>query len=234
MIVDKVDCKTCTRTNCMIQKHCSNEWKTLITEEKQDFIYGAEQSIFLEGQKVQGIYIIYEGKVKIINTQGNKQESIIRLATDGEILGHRGYGGPDNIYPISAVALEETHVGFIPNEVFIRALKENPEFCFSLLMFYAEELKKSEVRTAKQIYMPTLNRIACSLQMTANTFGYRPGKEKLLAFTPSRTDIAKMTNTTYASLIRGLKELEAQKIVTLVKKQIAISDEEKLKKLTEF
>ena len=230
MIIDKISCIDCSRKNCMINRFCNDEWKRRISEAKQDFEFEADQTILREGQSVQGIYIIYSGKVKVLNSLGNKQESIIRLATDGEILGHRGFGGENPLYPISAVTLVKSHIGYIPAEVFMEALRENPDFCFSLMMFYAEELKNSEVRTAKRIYLPTLNRIAASLLMVADTFGYKD-KAQALAFTPSRTDIAKMTNTTYASLIRGLKELEAQKIISLVKKEIVISDEKKLREL---
>ncbi|MDH5605162.1 MAG: Crp/Fnr family transcriptional regulator [Cyclobacteriaceae bacterium] len=230
MIVDKINCVGCNKKKCIINKYCGDDLKSVITEAKQDFLIEAEQVIFKEGQKVLGIYLIYSGKVKVLNTLGNKQESIIRFASDGDILGHRGYGGKDPVYPVSAITLERSHVAFIPNEVFMNALQTNAELCFSLMMFYADELKKSEIRTAKQIYMPTLNRIAASLLMAADTFGYA-GKTKKLAFSPSRTDLAKMTNTTYASLIRGIKELEGKKYITLQKKEIIISNEEKLREL---
>ena len=230
MIVDKINCVGCNKKKCIINKYCGDDLKSVITEAKQDFVIEAEQVIFKEGQKVLGIYLIYSGKVKVLNTLGNKQESIIRLASDGDILGHRGYGGKDPVYPVSAITLERSHVAFIPNEVFMNALQTNAELCFSLMMFYADELKKSEVRTAKQIYMPTLNRISASLLMVADTFGYS-GNTKKLAFTPSRTDLAKMTNTTYASLIRGIKELEGKKYITLQKKEVIISDEKKLREL---
>ena len=230
MIVDKISCIGCVITKCVINKTCNDDWKSLITEAKQDFEFEEGEMIFKEGQKVMGIYLIYSGRVKVLNTMGNKQESIIRLATDGDILGHRGYGGKDQVYPISAVTLEKSHLAFIPSEVFMGALRANTELCFSLLMFYADELKNSEVRTAKQIYMPTLNRIAASLLMVVDTFGYA-GNTKMLAFTPSRTDLSKMTNTTYASLIRGIKELEGSKYIALEKKEIIISKEQKLREL---
>ena len=63
-------------------------------------------NIFTAGQKVEGLYFIKSGKVKVTREAEKGQERIVRLARDGMILGHRGFDGNWH-YPVSAVALTD-------------------------------------------------------------------------------------------------------------------------------
>jgi len=131
----KRKCETCTHYNCFINKYCSSEWKPLITYHKTSADYPAGSTIFSEGDPVKGIYQIYSGKIKVTTSYNGNKERIIRLAKSEELLGHRGLGGK-RIYPVSAVALEDSQVTFIPIDIFYSAIRANPEFSFQLLMFY--------------------------------------------------------------------------------------------------
>ncbi|MDH5399383.1 MAG: Crp/Fnr family transcriptional regulator [Cyclobacteriaceae bacterium] len=233
MLVEKVPCEGCDNMECIINKFCIPDWKTLITHYRQDFVYEEGQNIFLEGQKVEGIYIIYSGKVKIYTSLGDKNIAILRLASDNDILGHRGYRGTDqdSVYPISAVTLTQTSLTFIPCHIFDSLLKTNNELCYWLMSFYANELKNSENRTAKQAYFPVLSRIALALVTTLDAFGYSTDNPQKLSYTPTRTDLAVMANTTYESLIRGLKELERNEWIALKKKEVYILKEGELRNM---
>ena len=68
---------------------------------------------------------------------------IIRFAKKGEIIGHRGLG--DEIkYPVSCTALESTTICYIDLDFFKTTLRINTDFTINLLLFYAEELQRSE------------------------------------------------------------------------------------------
>ena len=121
---------------------CAQEWTQFIEFHQKDFEFEAGEVIIRQGDPVNGIYAIVEGKVKVvINDQ--EGERLLRLAANGDIFGHRGLGG-DHRYPISAIALIPTTVNFISLEVFQVIAKTNPSFVYNLMMFLAEKLRASE------------------------------------------------------------------------------------------
>ncbi|MDH5597586.1 MAG: Crp/Fnr family transcriptional regulator [Cyclobacteriaceae bacterium] len=223
-------CEECSNNFCVINKYCHQEWRTLLTQYRQDFEYQAGEMIFREGEQVSGIYIVHDGKVKILANHGSNKSSIIRLASNNDILGHRGFGG-NEIYPISAVALTRTRLTFITKEKFDRLLLMNNELCYWFMNFYAKELNKSENRTCKLIHLPVLNRLAMALIMVIDAFGYSEEEPGLLAYTPTRTELADLASTTYESLIRSVKEMERNQWIKIRKKELIITDEKAIYEL---
>jgi CRP/FNR family transcriptional regulator len=174
------------------------------------------------------LYIISEGKAKVYSTNPDKKETIIRLAADGHIIGHRGFGG-DWIYPVSAKTYQKTTVIFIPLTIFNAVAKANVEFTYQLMMFFAEELKQSE---RKSELIPVKNRIAKAILMNYAVFGADQKDSTKISYTISRKDFASKTNTTYETVIRVLSDFNKENIIHLQSKSIRILDFDKLKKLS--
>lgn len=223
----KRKCETCTHYNCFINKYCSDEWKPIITLNKVTTDYPAGATIFNEGEPVTGIYEIYYGKIKLLNSYGKTKNRIIGFAKREEILGFHGLGG-DMIYPITAVTLEESQVTFIPIDIFYKAIKANPDMALYLVKFFADQLKESEKRLKHQSAMSALEKVAFALITVINSFGFDKKDQTLLNFTPTRKDLASLAGTTYETIIRNLAELEKMKILGLEAKSIRIIDHVKL------
>ena len=77
--------------------------------------------LFTEGNDLKGMYFINKGLVKVHKKWGDDKELILRIAGDGDIVGHRGLGS-DLIYPVSGTALEPTEVCFVDLDFFNSAL----------------------------------------------------------------------------------------------------------------
>src|SRR6202012_2484120 len=142
---------------CFLCRHCLPQWKELVAIKKQTIFIKKGKPLFKEGEKVQGIYFIYSGSVKIHTAWTEDKEIIIRWATAGDIAGHRGLG--DETYPISATALEDTTACFISNEFLEITLKANPSLTYKLLQFYASELQRAERRMRNLVHMEVKGRI---------------------------------------------------------------------------
>src|SRR5258708_35226270 len=91
----------CDLESCFLCNRCLPEWKPAIAEHRDSLHFRKGEMIFKEGDKVEGIYFVCSGKVKVHKQWGTEKELIIRLARKGDIVGHRGLG-QDSIYPISA------------------------------------------------------------------------------------------------------------------------------------
>ncbi|MCB0481413.1 MAG: Crp/Fnr family transcriptional regulator [Flavobacteriales bacterium] len=188
----------------------------------------ANDTIFEEGDKTQGLFIVNSGKVKIVS-RDTERETLIRLASSGDIVGHRGFGG-DWTYPISAIALVDCTLSFIPIAIFNKVAKANSEFTYQLMMFFAEELRISERKIKPS---PVLNRVAMAIYFTYIAFGFKEDDPGVLSFTLSRKDMANKAGTTYETVIRVLAELNKNAVIRLEGKNIRILDLPSLQKIAQ-
>ena len=213
-------CSNCEQANCLINLYCDDEWRELVDKHKTILQFPKGTRFISEGQQVQGIYIVHSGKVKIVKHLAKKTERIIRLAVDGNLVGHRGLDA--TFYPISAIALTDTTLAFIPHETFIKILKTNQQLLFQMLCYFADQLRSSEEHMKKIVQLPVKNKVAYALLMCANTFGFQKDDPKKLAYSPNRTEISNIAASTYETTIRMLKELEKERIIELLPKEIRI------------
>lgn len=215
--------------NSIIQNYCSDGWNEYIEFHSKIVQVKKGDFIFETGQAIEGLHIIHAGKVKITTKNGNDTERIIRLAADGDIIGHRGFGGSWK-YSVSAIALENTDLIFIPLKIFNEAVIANSSFSYAMMIFFAEELRESE-RLASQL--PVRNMVASVLYNNYEVFGFAKGSETKLSFTLSRTDLASQAGVRYETLVRTLAELNTEKVIKIEGKFIHLCDIEKLKSIKE-
>lgn len=210
-----------------IEKYCNEEWREFINFHKKTMVFEKGDYIFKAGEETKGLYIIDSGKLKITYKQYDGSDRLIRLAVEGDVLGHRGFGGTWK-YPISAYTLGKTQVSFIPVKIFETVAKVNPEFTYHLMMFFAEELRQSE---AKIKHYPVKNLIARALYDSHKAFGFENETSNKLSYTLSRKDIASIAGTTYETVIRTIADLNKENIIKIDGKAIHILDMKSLKEI---
>jgi CRP/FNR family transcriptional regulator len=210
-----------------LDKYCSIEWKEFIASKKLILTFKKNEIIFNAGEKTKGLFFIDSGKVKVTYKQFDGSDRVIRLATKGDVLGHRGFGG-NWTYPISAVALVDTKINFMTIDTFNVLAKINPNFTFHLMMFFAEELRKSE---AKIKHYPVKILVARALFENYKTFGFESENSTKLSYTLSRKDIASKAGTTYETVVRTLADFTKKGIIKLEGKSIHINAVDKLREI---
>ncbi len=215
--------------NNLITTCCSKGWCNYIAFHSKIITAHTNENIFNVGDETLGIHIINKGKVKVTAHTGGGTERIIRLASEGDLLGHRGFGGSWK-YTVSATALDDTELLFIPLSVFNEAVKANPDFAYEMMMFFAEELRESE-RLASQL--PIRNVIASVLYNNLKVFGFAKGSTTMLSYTLSRKDLASQAGTRYETLVRTLADFNHEGLIRIQGKSIHILDSKRLAELKE-
>ncbi|MDO9374574.1 MAG: Crp/Fnr family transcriptional regulator [Bacteroidota bacterium] len=219
----------CEQKGCFLCKLCLPEWIPAIEANKKTFHYKRGDLIFTEGEEVKGIYFVFSGTVKIHKKWGKEKELILRFAKGGDIIGHRGLGAELH-YPISGTALEPTTVCFIDLAFFKTTITVNNDFTIQLLMFYAEELQRSEKKMSNLAHMQVKGRIAYSLLSLKNKFGtMADGSIDILL---SRQDLASYAGTTYETVFRILNEFVQDSTIRVTNKNIQVLNEAQLFALT--
>lgn len=223
----KTTCELCADTNCFIKMYCSPEWIQEISSSKYQINFKQNQKIISEGEPVLGIFFIQCGKVKVYSTGLEGREQIVRFANDGHILGHRGLG--NDVYPISAVAMEDSVICFVLNEKLNEMFMANPKFSVGLMMFYSRELRKIEIRMKNIAHMNIREKMAEALLLLLENFGVTKENELNVLFT--RDDIASSVGTNVEQVSRQLTEFEEEGFIEKRGRKIAILKTEGLKKI---
>ena len=212
-----------------LEKYVSKESIVFLKKFTTIETYNKNQRILSEGDLVKGVYFINDGKVKIVSRYDEENERLLRLSSDGDFVGHRAISSQH--YPISAIALTDTEVTFIPIEIFQKVIRTNPEFAIYVIDFLANDLKITEERMKNMIHSEVIVRIGTILCMLLDAFGYDEEFPKKLFYTLSRADMASFAGTTYESVIRNLAKLEEMKFIKLDNKVIHVLKEKSLREL---
>ena len=218
--------KNITSFENFVAPYASEEWVFLIKNYLHFKSFKKDDHIFSQGSPVTEVYFINSGKVKITSRFDVENERIMRLANEGSLLGHRAFY--TNIFPVSAVALTDVEVTFIPKDIFVKFVKANPNFSLYLLEFISKDLHDTEERMKSMIHHEVIVRICNIIFMLIEAYGYDPINPQKLQYVLSRSDIANFAGTTYESVIRNLGKLEELKLIKLDNKSIIVPNEEAL------
>jgi CRP-like cAMP-binding protein len=218
------DCTSCTNANCFIKNHLHLEKMQDFAMQKTQFNCKKGQQFMIEGAPIQGLYFIYSGKAKVLKTGIYGREQIVRLTQEGDTIGFRGFG-TSNRYLVAASALEDTILCNFSNEIMHTILKTIPEFTYNLMLFYAEELNKSENNVKKIAQMNVRERVIDSLLYLHKKFGQPTG---MIDIVLSRRDIADFTGTTEEQVIRVISSLKKELLIKTIGKKICLKNIEKM------
>ncbi|HCL82340.1 MAG TPA: transcriptional regulator [Chitinophagaceae bacterium] len=216
----------CNLNDCFLCRHSIPEWRPLIGLNKETKTFKKGKPVFIEGEPVKGIYFVYAGWVKIHKKWTHPRELIVRFAGPGDVIGHRGLGEEKN-YPVSATALDDSTICFVPSDFLESSFKANPNLTYRFMQFYAGELQKAEKRMRDLVHMEVKGRIAGALLEISRLFGTNP--EGYIALPISRQDIASYAGTTYETIFKTFNEWMEDTIISTSGKYIRLDKPDKLR-----
>jgi len=225
-ITTDVSCEACVNRNCLIKRNINALEGLDITNNKNQFRCKKGQQFIMEGAPVNGLYFILSGKAKVFRTGINGKEQIVRFAKDGEIIGHRGFG-TEEYYSIGAMAIEDTTLCYFSKNTLQQALYKTPSLTYDLMLFYANELNKSESKVKSISQMTVRERIVDTLLYLYRKFGDVNG---YLNISLSRRDYANHAGTTEEQAIRVFSVLKKEGLIFTKGKKIGITNVDFLKK----
>lgn len=224
----RIDCLDCKCLKCYVRKFCSNAEQEKISEKKDLNYYRSGDSIFKEGNTMLGIHFIMTGAVKVVTSGLNGREQVVRLASDGDLLGHRVLG--NDKYYFNAIALKDTQICFLETSVFKEACMSSPEFSYRLLMFYALELRRTELRVKYHAQMNIREKVAQAFVYVNEIFNTDPETKKL-NIDLSRKEIADIAGTTSEQVTRQLSDFEEEGLILREKRDIKMLNIEGLENI---
>lgn len=217
-------CYDCVNDNCLIRKYVSVDTMQPFIAQKNTFQCNQNQQFILEGAPVSGLYFIYAGSVKVFKQTTNTDSQIIRFSKNGEIVGHRGFG-TSFVYDISATALTDTILCHFPTQMLIDMLHQTPPLMYDFMLFYADQLQKSEANAKRFTKMSVRDKVVNGLLFIYRKFGQTDGYFNI---TLSRKDIADFAGTSQEQAIRMISTLKKEGLLIAKAKKLGIPDLKKI------
>ncbi|WP_420579841.1 Crp/Fnr family transcriptional regulator [Reichenbachiella sp.] len=221
----EANCIACANHECIIKKNSHDKDVEQYLNKKHTIQCKKGQQFILEGAPVHGLYFIYKGKAKVAKTGFQGKEQIVRFAKDGEIIGHRGFGIGES-YQINAVAIEDTVLCNFPNELMQDMLQHAPNLTYDFMLFYADELNRSETKVKKFAQMTVREKVIDAILYIHRKFDQSDG---YLNIQLSRKEIANFAGTTDEQVIRVISALKKENILRASGKKLGIIDIDLLK-----
>lgn len=188
------------------------------------------EAIFREGDRLNGVFCVRNGVSKLSKISDNGRDQIVKLASKGEVLGQRSVISSETTN-LSATALEDMEVCFIPKNHIETSLHKNPAFTNAVLKHMASELKYADAVIVNMAQKNVRQRLAEALLYLDETFGQ--DSEGYLYLQLSRSDIADVVGTATELLIRTLTKFKKENLISTEGKRIKLKDKKGLYNLTE-
>ena len=185
--------------------------------------------IFEEGETLNGVYCVKDGVCKLSKLSANGKDQIVKLVVKGDLLGQRSLVGEESAN-LSAVALNDMEVCFIPKYEIFQDLQKNTKFSMDILKQMAHDLKDSDNVIVNMAQKSVKQRLAEALLYIHNHFGNND--EGFLSVILSREDYANIVGTATESAIRILSQFKKEGLITTSGKQIKILDSSKLSRVS--
>ncbi|WP_396185232.1 Crp/Fnr family transcriptional regulator [Flavobacterium sp.] len=188
------------------------------------------EHIFEEGDTVNGIYCITVGVCKLSKLSANGKDQIVKLVKAGELLGQRTIISeePANL---SAVALEDMEVCFIPKSEVLNMFDQNNQFSRNVMKTICGDLKETSDHLVSISQKTVKERLAETLIYLEENFGKNTDGSLRIQLT--REELAGMIGTATESCIRLLSDFNKLGLIELIGKKIVIKDIGKLRRIAD-
>ena len=186
------------------------------------------ENIFEEGDNVNGIFCVTVGVCKLSKLSANGKDQIVKLVKAGELLGQRSMIS-DEPANLSAVALEDMEVCFIPKSEVMSMFDNNNQFSMDLMKTICSDLKETSEHLVSVSQKTVKERLAETLIHLQDSFG--KNEDGSLHIQLSREELAGMIGTATESCIRLLSDFNKLGLIELNGKKIIMKDMNKLKRI---
>lgn len=225
-------CKNCLSFEkgifCHLEKIALNEVEQYAI--KNTFKKG--QTLFVEGAPTYGVYCISSGNIKITKVDPNGKETIVRLASKGDILGHRSVFS-NQPYLATATALEDTTACFIDKKYILKLVQKETSVAIDIISRLGKDMGEAEKKIASFHQKNVRERLAEFLLILKDGHGVQCSDGKIsLDIKLTREEMASIIGSATETLIRFMSELKDKGYIEQKGKRIFITNVEGLQTYT--
>lgn len=181
--------------------------------------YQRGETIFFEGDKGIGFYMVGEGKVKIFKVSPAGKEHILHIFGEGEPFGEVPvfHGQP---FPATAEALVKTRTIFFPRDRFVKLVEANPSIALNMLAVLSMRLR----RFASQIESLSLKEVPARLANYLLYLSQEQGGRDEIVLDISKGQLASLLGTIPETLSRIFARMSEEGLIRVEGRSIYLLD----------
>jgi CRP/FNR family transcriptional regulator len=228
-IVD--NCVTCKLRNCN-SFFCSLSQETIqaLDRIKHASCFPEGSMVFLEGQEARGVYILCQGRAKLVTTNAEGKSLILKIAHPGEILGlHAAVTGRP--HEVTVETLQPSQLSFIRRDDLLRFLNEHGDACLQAAEHLARDCQSAyDVIRSIGLSHSVSEKLARLLLQWSSDGRVVDGTIRMkLALT--HEEMAQLIGTTRETVTRTLSDFKKQGVLELSGSTLIIRKKAALERL---
>ena len=188
--------------------------------------YKSGEMIFVEDQEADKIYMILDGRIRLIKRVRSVERDLVVLKT-GDIFGETALLEGCR-QPFSAVSLGDCHVLAFKAKDFESLLKEQSDVAIKFIIQLVRRIQASEERIENMMLKDSQSKILNTLIKLAESM---PGAEGRILVGLSPIELSSRIGLDVDSVKRGILHLRENGYLRIVDEKIEIYDVEALRKM---
>ncbi|MFK4765991.1 Crp/Fnr family transcriptional regulator [Desulfobaculum sp. SPO524] len=183
-------------------------------------------TIFVEGDRADGFYVVFEGQVKIFKLSPEGREQIIHIYGPGEPFAEVPvFEGGD--FPANAEATRPSRVLYFPREALHRLIEREAGVAFNMLAAMAMKLRRFTVKLENLTLRETPQRLAAYLLDLSE----RSGGAEQLELDIAKGHLASLLGTAQETLSRVLRRMNDAGLIEVRGRFITLKQTDRLELL---
>ncbi|CAH2214689.1 Crp/Fnr family transcriptional regulator [Tepidibacter aestuarii] len=225
-------CERCKNKLCAskiyIFENLSNEELVEIIKMTGHENYNKKETIFVEGENANKLYLINEGKIKLFKYTKDGKEQILHILSDGDFFGELNLFNKGE-YNFNAQTISPTKLCTLTKEKMRNIILERPEIGLKILEVIGSRLSNLESLAQNLATNDVEVRIAYMLLELKDKYGKEISEGIEINLPITRENMSNYTGVARETISRKLKKFEEENIIKLVGiKKIIIINQEKL------
>ena len=207
-----------------VNRHLSfNSSLDRMKEKSESILYPKGQVLFNEGNSARGLYIINSGKIKVLKHGSDGKEQILKIAKTNDFVGYKGLL-TDNKCSVSAIVISDADILFIPKEIFLYFMQEDPIIANYFTQLLCEDVILMEEKIVSLAYKPVRGRLAEALLDLNKVYSEDPSGSSGNNINLTRGELANIIGTAKETVIRLLSEFKHEHLIETNGKWISVID----------
>ncbi len=191
---------------------------------------GRREELFHKGDRGGEVYVVAEGKLKVLTTSTSGDDVVFSILGAGEVFGEVALlGATPRTATVSAI--EECRLLVIDRREFMSFLKTNPDVSVKLLSVLATRLKRISELVEDTLFLNLPMRLAKKLSSLSRVYGERVADGIRIDLKLSQEEWGDLVGTTRESVNKQVRKWTDAGILRIDDGYVVIVDPVELEKL---
>jgi len=208
------------------------DWESL--KEKAHLVeIAAGEAIFQQGAPINGVTLLYEGKIKLEHLVISGKRILISVVHPVAAIDLCAIGGFDT-HLVAAKALQRSQVGYIPVDNYLAWLEQRPRLLQHQLTQFAQHIAWFQKRLGQLAYCSVREQLLILLHelgTVAQEAG--SGNAHEVQIDLFEQEIAEMIGSSRETLVRELSALKKQGLIRVENRRVVVQDLDLLRRYAE-